>query len=218
MKKEKPNLILSNSVAEDFIWMSYRYCIGRKTIAAYMHAETIANFIYKNPDVLDISRKIFMAEDIRCSIFDILKWNKFIKFENAYNKNRDWDFYSALLTTLSSLDNPNDYTYVIDMENETITYKELDIDGKKTAKYENAYDNYNDIINWIKLANLLDIRCHKNVIVDIDGKEKSIRCYPFAASNNNRFYLVWVSVDDVELSLQSYINPDKIIRIEDIND
>ena len=45
------NTIKINSHFEDFIWMSYRYCIGRKTIAANMHADTIANFIYKNPNI-----------------------------------------------------------------------------------------------------------------------------------------------------------------------
>ena len=28
------------------VWMSYRYCIGRHTIAAHCHAGDLANFIY----------------------------------------------------------------------------------------------------------------------------------------------------------------------------
>ena len=49
MKKKKNNICLDNKAMEDFIWMSYRYCIGRKTIAAATHADTIREFINNNP-------------------------------------------------------------------------------------------------------------------------------------------------------------------------
>ena len=45
MKSNKSKKGLS-TFEEDCIWMSYRYCIGRSTIAAHMHAGGIANFVY----------------------------------------------------------------------------------------------------------------------------------------------------------------------------
>ena len=35
-------ITITNREMEDFIWMSTRYCIGRHTIAAAAHADTIA--------------------------------------------------------------------------------------------------------------------------------------------------------------------------------
>ena len=69
------NVKVSAKDMDDFIWMSYRYCIGRKTIAASCHAGTIAiliilSFCLKN--VLSLFEMKFQ---------DTIKWNKFIKFE-----------------------------------------------------------------------------------------------------------------------------------------
>ena len=74
MKKKKNNICLNNKAMEDFIWMSYRYCIGRKTIAAATHADTIREFINNNPNVISEIRKEFMANDIRREINHIINW------------------------------------------------------------------------------------------------------------------------------------------------
>ena len=58
-----------SSYLEDLIWMSYRYCIGRHTLAATMHAGHIAqNSYHAIPD----DRKEFMAHDIRREINEAL--------------------------------------------------------------------------------------------------------------------------------------------------
>ena len=44
VKKEEPKEM--SMYEEDLIWMSYRYCIGRHTIAASMHAGEIAKHEY----------------------------------------------------------------------------------------------------------------------------------------------------------------------------
>ena len=53
---------------EDFIWMSYRYCIGRSTISTHMHATSIFNLIKQNPNIISEERKKFMGFDIRREI------------------------------------------------------------------------------------------------------------------------------------------------------
>ena len=58
---------------EDCIWMSYRYCIGRHTIASHMHA----NDIWKNcRGRMSKERELFTAFDINRSIEDSLRWIK----------------------------------------------------------------------------------------------------------------------------------------------
>ena len=58
---------------EDCMWMSYRYCIGRHTIASHMHA----NDIWQNcKGRMSKERQLFTAFDINRSIEDSLRWNK----------------------------------------------------------------------------------------------------------------------------------------------
>lgn len=58
---------------EDCMWMSYRYCIGRHTIASHMHA----NDIWQNcRGRMSKERELFTAFDINRSIEDSLRWNK----------------------------------------------------------------------------------------------------------------------------------------------
>ena len=56
---------------EDCMWMSYRYCIGRHTIASHMHA----NDIWKNcKGCMSKDRELFTAFDINREIEDKLRF------------------------------------------------------------------------------------------------------------------------------------------------
>ena len=58
---------------EDCMWMSYRYCIGRHTIASHMHA----NDIWQNcKGRMSKERELFTAFDINREIEDHLRWIK----------------------------------------------------------------------------------------------------------------------------------------------
>ena len=41
-KKKTENVKMMTQYEEDCVWMSYRYCIGRHTIASHCHAGDIA--------------------------------------------------------------------------------------------------------------------------------------------------------------------------------
>lgn len=57
---------------EDCMWMSYRYCIGRHTIASHMHA----NDIWKNcKGRMSKERELFTAYDINREIEDKMRFN-----------------------------------------------------------------------------------------------------------------------------------------------
>ena len=81
LKAMNNSISLSPKVVEDFIWMSYRYCIGRHTGAAICHANTIKQVIRDSTNafsdesiqrmVADIRREINMASSLR-EIEDIL--------------------------------------------------------------------------------------------------------------------------------------------------
>ena len=54
-----------DSYEEDSMWMSYRYCIGRHTIASHMRANDIASHCYGR---MSEERSIFTAYDINREI------------------------------------------------------------------------------------------------------------------------------------------------------
>ena len=92
--------IQDESFFEDLIWMSYRYCIGRHTIAAAMHASNLVSIV----DNLSEDRKQFMAKDIRREINSTLKWKQNATIE-GYN-----DFYNAYSLVLEYLMNHTEIT------------------------------------------------------------------------------------------------------------
>ena len=69
MKKNKSGISVSNDIMQTFIWMSYRYCIGRKTAAASMHVDSIARLLRDNPNILNDDDMLFMSQDIPIESF-----------------------------------------------------------------------------------------------------------------------------------------------------
>ena len=227
-RNEKKTIEISPKNLEDFIWMSYRYCIGRRTAAAHAHAGAIADIIFKNPDLLSKERREFMAQDIRQSILDTLKWNKRIRFENNYHwHNTNWDFYTLLLDGMSECPYPLEARYVIDMEKRTLSWEKLEnavIDyTDRRLSVDKPDDMYDDLIVWVKLANALDESCHKDVTINVEGQDRkydrTIRCFPYAARTQGEYMLVWASLEKdagLNITMQGYIIPEMITKIEDV--
>lgn len=80
LKKKIADMPVS-SYEEDLIWMSYRYCIGRHTIAACSHAHDIAKNHYRR---LSDSQAEMMARDIRNEIKQSLQIGSYnVRFSDA---------------------------------------------------------------------------------------------------------------------------------------
>lgn len=65
-----------SSYEQDLIWMSYRYAIGRHTIAANSHGKDIVKNSYERLK-LTPERMHFMGKDINMSIYDNLRFGFF---------------------------------------------------------------------------------------------------------------------------------------------
>ena len=223
-RNEKKTIEISPNNLEDFIWMSYRYCIGRKTAAAHAHAGTIAELIFKNTNLLTKERKEFMAQDIRQCILDTLKWNKRIRVENNYHwYNTNWDFYTLLLDGMSECPYQSEARYVIDMEKRTLSWEKYIFRHNESEILDRVDDMYDDLIGWVKLANALDESCHKDITVNVEGQDKkydrTIRCFPYAARIQGEYELVWASLEKdagSNITMQGYIIPEMITKIEDV--
>ena len=177
--KKKPTIIISNSKMEDFIWMSYRYCIGRKTIAACTHADTIASLITSNPDMLTLERKAFMVQDIREEVTNSINFKRCIRIDgNHFRK----DIFSPLMYALNDYPNRKKKVFHFDANTNEIYKVEYD---ESLYEFDRPDSDYNDLIPWVKLANLLDTSCHRVITAVFDGKKQEIICYPFPREIRN---------------------------------
>lgn len=171
--------ITDETFFEDLIWMSYRYCIGRKTIAASMHAGNIAKSVY---GVLSKERQRFMAHDIRREINDRITWLKNIKVVD-FRHHITQDGLSSILYRILEKYGPTPFEWVIndvryEVENDIVSMDKFEEGVPNT--YDNILTYYGDLIGWIKLANLLDDECHKIVVVVGDeGEIYEHKCFPY---------------------------------------
>lgn len=203
-RKKKNTITISNDRMEDFIWMSYRYCIGRHTIAAAYHADVIRGLIMDNPDCLSENRKAFMAMDIRRQINDLVCWRSNVHVDGP----RDADLYSLILYKGSEKPNEKVKFYVDEFYN-TVTTESCEDD-----KYVPYDKDFEDIIRWIKLANILDKSTHKIITTNFNGEIKDVECYPYPYKVDNGVYVTkWTSPEKTFIT-DSYLADEYIVEVK----
>lgn len=214
VKKSKPNVIINPSNLEDLIWMSYRYCIGRHTIAAAMHADTIMSIIVSNPGVISQERIQFNARDIRNEI------NRCISFRDNFHIDGSTDgidVYSAVLYGLNEFDSPKETNFIFDTY--TMTLKG-EPSNKCVENWRLVDHDYSDLIPWVKLANWMDPSCHKTITTEYEGEVTETRCYPFPyqvrlADGRVIYEERWARVEKPSApSTCTYLAPEFIKKIE----
>ena len=164
-KKVKNTL---SSFEEDCIWMSYRYCIGRSTIAAHCHAGEIAGFAY---DKLSKERMQFMSEDICNEIYDKLRWNNFIdmgwygNIPKSHFKPLDVVYSILKQESIDSYEKMRSIKTIRiewDREKNKFTHSVYYFnDDDKDKNYNINKDSLFDLEVWQRLANLFDKDSHK---------------------------------------------------------
>lgn len=174
-QKEEPKYL--SRYEEDCIWMSYRYCIGRHTIAIYMHASDIAQHAYGR---MTKERTQFMSEDICREIYDCLNVKNFVDF--GWYGNIPKSDFKPLDVLYEVLDKES-----IDSYEKVAKIKEIVIewnrdkkcfehsiyyfnDNDKNKDYGRSFMDIDDLEIWQRLANLFDIEGHKWCKM-VDGSE-----------------------------------------------
>lgn len=173
MKKQKDKF--DKNYHADLVWMSYRYAIGRHTIAAHQHALNIAKYEYNN--FTKDERKHF-AEDIRQCIEDNLRFGE-------YNVSIDYSILPEDKRPLEFLlqyfiDNPdylNNYTGLI-IKRDNLTGKII-YEEKKESTYNPITSSLSlmyleDLLVWMDLANYFDEDNYKVCKVQYKGEIKEI--------------------------------------------
>ena len=161
MKKKEQQMLSDYEI--DNIWMSYRYCIGRHTIASHCHAGDIANNAYGR---MSKERMQFMSKDINQEIYDKLHIHDWFEVDNIWNLQyfRPLDtFYQCLkkvgvkhIEDIKKIRNIECW-YTQDGELQTNIYYYVD---KDKFNYKSYWD-IEDLAVWQQLANLFDINNHK---------------------------------------------------------
>ena len=205
-KKKKNTINIDNSAMEDFIWMSYRYCIGRHTIASAYHAETIRNLIINNPNCLSDERKAFMALDIRRQINNHVCWRKNVFVDGP----RDADLYSMILYKGSETPDHKMRFNVNEF------YGSVTVEPCVDEDYV-AYDkDYDDFIRWIKLANFLDKTTHKKITTNFNGEIEEHICYPYPYKNGEGVYVTKWTIPEKTFIVDSYLDEEYIIESKNL--
>lgn len=162
---------------ETCIWMSYRYAIGRKSIASVTHAKDIAAHL----DWIPENRRDFTARDILREVNDKVNWWKNIHID-TYTK-EDCDVFTVIFQWF--LDNPQEDPVKYFIEHEwyiNLTHQTIDVNERKDPPQRNdsgfyydsdifnEYDSYKD---WVNLAKFIKGATHI-ATVDYKGKVEEI--------------------------------------------
>lgn len=220
-KKEKINKTITltdSSYYEDLIWMSYRYCIGRHTIAAAMHAPDIAKYSYEH---LSPERRKFNANDIRRCINDSMHFS--LQYDiSDYRHFIPEDAVSSIIkyievNDVSKVDNFSVDNYQVTDDNGSVSFDTLDDKNKCVTSFATYYC---DLLPWIKLANLFDTTCHRNIVFEHDDVQMEKECmpYPYMSIADNKYEILWVPIESYldNPYIDIYIPKELIIEIKDV--
>lgn len=216
-EKSKQFVINDESFFENLIWMSIRYCIGRKSIAAHYHPGNIIKNCY---DQLNDEIKERLVIDIRREIDNQLSWYGNIKVNNKYDDD-NIDIAYLIGDALSTYDPDEllwaDTKFVVDKRSKTVN-----IESELGCAQYKITQILHDFLPWSKMANVLDKNKHKTLVVKNGDELKEIVCFPyisevFSAETKYSYKILWCAVDRYinNSHVDSFIDPGAIIEIKD---
>lgn len=201
--------------------MSYRYAIGRKSIAAVSHAADIAKHLDWIPD----DRWEFTAEDILREVNQSIGWtdNLSIMGLDGYRKTDVFSVFFSFIEknpTYMSHDMFNKHHWVINLDNGNVSVMEKEEPTNNILTIFYDYDDYKD---WIKLAKILKNET-VNVTLEYNGETIVEECYEFwecSLSNGevslNKRYSKVKGMDNRkghDFMIGWYISPEYIKNVE----
>ena len=208
----------------DAMWMSYRYAIGRHSIASVMHAGKLVQAVY---DRLAEERKAFCAFDMRREVNMRLEW--------GYNFGLDFSFpqeeFDPIKALMEFSTRPevkevgllkflqNHWVKVSKGSNNELAFHIEETKDKHIELYAFELD---DLIIWANAANALDKKRHHTVTTEYDGEIKEhdafeliIQHYDYN-TGQSEIALHYCSIDSYLESAgrQSYLAEEYIIEID----
>ena len=209
MKKKKE----LSTFEEDLVWMSYRYCIGRKTAAATEHAYYLMKYV---KDRLPDERRKFMSIDVYRSMQHCFH-PYFLCFETSCDIYKPLNYIIDYIIE-NGLDTDKIVTIEQNGKNKPVYFtkdKPSDLYGMESETYMH---DLCDIIPWQRFAEVLGDD-HKIVTTLFEGKTETWECietYKEVYENNKiTFKKIYMSINDNgSLTAGQYLAPEYIIKIE----
>ena len=165
---------------ETLIWMSYRYAIGRHTIASCTHAGDIAKNSYDRL-LLTPSRMQFMSMDINDDILHHLEWapyNFTIDRSSGFSQEEiePLNLFYQFINTLN-IKNFNELNNIKRVEtfktNGNISFNVIYNEEGKESGYISSMD-IDDLEPWQKLSSIFNLKNHKFCKTMYNGEENII--------------------------------------------
>ena len=201
-----------DSFKETCIWMSYRYAIGRRSIASVTHAYDIIKHGY---DWISENRKEFTASDIRSEINNRFSWHDNVAKE-GYDDHFDVISCIAKYMYNQNVVDPeiyfNTHYWIVNVNNGLVFADEL-IREHTHVYFQTEFHDYQP---WILLANVLDQK--RKVLLDVTYKSKrtSYECFMHYIVSSDGVEKRYVPIKDFlqQPYPTKYINPEYIINNE----
>ena len=196
-KNNKFNFQPLSEYEYDAMWMSYRYAIGRHTIASAMHAGQLVQAMYHR---LNEHQRETTVYDMRREISTILNWE--------YNFNMDLCIPQQILDPFKSLyvfslspcvDEAGGMLKYLQQHRVTVFTRtppllEYHIDDSFSKKDELSSMGINDLLEWVNAASALDRKNHYIATVEDEGKKEKMEVfesYTFHRDDKGIYRLAW---------------------------
>ena len=223
----KKKVKMLNDYEIDSMWMSYRYCIGRRTIAAYHRAGDIASHCYGR---MSDDRSEFTAFDINREIESHLNFGRpsFNIPVNGSNRLHKYgtgiDLVGDFMFEEINIKNRNDLygidTVRFDVVNGEVNpsfYEIKKIEDENKLKLWNEYwiSSLEDLMIWSELAHLFSKKTH-HLLKLVDDSTcyafKTYRSYGNTMDGDINWKKVWIPVDKSITALGKYSIPEENIK------
>lgn len=183
MAKRKVEMKYLTQYEEDCVYMSYRYCIGRHTIASQYHAENIAKNAYGR---MTPERTRFMSEDINNEIYSQLNWGNFINMgwygdiPKSHFKPLDVLYFildKESINTIEKIAEIKEIRIVWNRDKNDFDYSIYYFhDNDKDKAWGRSFWDITDLEVWQQLANLFDLNSYNLAKVRV-GDGEQVTCY-----------------------------------------
>lgn len=163
----------------DAMWMSYRYAIGRSSIACVMHAGSMVKNVYGR---IPANRVDFTVYDMRREINQHLAWGYNFGLDYSIQQ-EEFDPINALME-FSKRQDVHEVGLLKFLQNHSVKVSKgsnseyvFYIEKTKDNHFELYAHQLDDLIVWANAANALDFQKHHTITTEHEGQIKEYEAF-----------------------------------------